>query len=147
VPRADCNHKGSDNPRRAHLCYKCGATIAEKIPEIAVQNGQTRPRRIGIEQHLACLAAESNGYDKELALDLWRYANTRVKPGDIEVRDRSQEIDRAIANLFNNIVWKMEEIYDPYEAGNADAADKFEYYGRMLRQTMGLMRERSLKRP
>jgi hypothetical protein len=147
VPRADCNHKGSDNPRRAHICVKCGATIAEKIPEIAVQNGHTRPRRIGLEQELVKLAAQADGYSEDLALALWRQANSRVKPGDIHVRNRDQEIDHKLADVINHIVWSMEYFYDDYVEGDSDAADEFERYGRMLRRAMGVWRERHIGHP
>jgi hypothetical protein len=147
VPRADCNHKGSDNPRRAHICVKCGATIAEKIPEIAVQNGHTRPRRIGLEQELLKLAAQSDGYGDDLALDLWRNANARAKPGGIHVRNRDKEIDKDLAGVILGIVWSMEYFYDDYVEGDSDAADEFERYGRMLRRAMGVWRERHLLHP
>jgi hypothetical protein len=100
-----------------------------------------------LEQELVKLAAQADGYSEDLALALWRQANSRVKPGDIHVRNRDQEIDHKLADVINHIVWSMEYFYDDYVEGDSDAADEFERYGRMLRRAMGVWRERHIGHP
>lgn len=153
MPRADCDHRRHPNPYRNHQCVKCGFVYPPDYkepfsqPKVIEQNGATlRPRRIALEQDILKQMAGADGYDESLAISLWRHANTRVKPGDIYIRNREPEIDKSLADLFNNTIWSMELVYDDYLAGDANAADRFERYGRMLRKIMGVWRERHVGR-
>jgi hypothetical protein len=141
MPRTDCNHTKSSNPRRAHLCLKCGATIAEKIPEIAVQNGQTRPRNLQLEEYLIDIAAQASGFyssDGKKGVDggLHKYADWRARPGDVVIKDRTRSVRDKIADTANNVLWDLELIHDRYLAGDAKASDDHE---RLLRTLAGLI--------
>jgi len=130
VPRADCTHTPSNNPRRAHLCCKCGATIAEPIPEIAVQNGQTRPRNVKLEKYLLELASQAEGYQTDFGL--WNKANKRARPGDVQVKDFDKKIEDKLADVINYYVWSAERHYDGYLTGDPYDTDKFERYMRCI---------------
>jgi hypothetical protein len=115
--------------------------MAEKIPEIAVQNGHSRPRRINVEKYLLELASQSGGYTTDFGL--WNYANTRVRPGDIEVRNRDEAIRGKIADLINHALWSAELDYDGYLEGEAGATERFERYMRTIKMGVGCWLEHS----
>jgi hypothetical protein len=128
VPREDCDHRPFTDPRKSHLCRKCGAKVADKLPEMAVDNGATRPRNLRLEHELIDLAAQAAGYTTDGGLR--RYADWRAKPGDVIIKDNGSATRDKLADAANYVLWDLEQIHLDYLRGDPEAADDYE---RLLR--------------
>lgn len=97
---------------------------------MVVKNGNSRPRNLRLEQELIDMAAKSQGLTTDGGLGM--YANWRAKPGDVFIKDRSEDTRKDIADAANRILFDLEMINESYMAGDAQAADDYERLMRAL---------------